>query len=139
MCITQETDYAMRIMYCLAGKNTRCEARVLGEEMCVSLRFALKILGKLASAGLVKSFKGNRGGYELARPAGEITMLDVLCAVEGPCRLSRCVEGVGSCNRGVSGACAFQRVYKEISDIANERLASVNFADLVTQSICSPE
>ena len=67
MYITQETDYAIRIVYCLAKSGVRRDARSISEEMCVSLRFALKILGKLAQGGLVSSFKGNRGGYELAR------------------------------------------------------------------------
>ena len=73
MYITQETDYAIRIVYCLAKSGARRDARSISEEMCVSLRFALKILGKLAQGGLVSSFKGNRGGYELARSANRST------------------------------------------------------------------
>ncbi len=71
MYITQETDYAIRIVYCLAKSGARRDARSISEEMCISLRFALKILGKLAQGGLVSSFKGNRGGYELARKGVE--------------------------------------------------------------------
>lgn len=68
MHITQESDYAVRIVYCLAKCGTRRDARGISEEMCVTLRFSLKILGKLVSSGIVESYKGNRGGYELARP-----------------------------------------------------------------------
>ena len=75
MHITQESDYAVRIVYCLAKCGTRRDARGISEEMCVTLRFSLKILGKLVSSGIVESYKGNRGGYELARPASEITRL----------------------------------------------------------------
>ena len=105
MHITQESDYAVRIVYCLAKCGTRRDARGISEEMCVTLRFSLKILGKLVSSGIVESYKGNRGGYELARPASEITLKDVIDAVEGPYRLSRCVGegGAGECNRGASG------------------------------------
>ena len=101
MHITQESDYAVRIVYCLAKCGTRRDARGISEEMCVTLRFSLKILGKLVSSGIVESYKGNRGGYELARPASEITLKDVIDAVEGPYRLSRCVGegGAGECNR----------------------------------------
>ena len=84
MHITQESDYAVRIVYCLAKCGTRRDARGISEEMCVTLRFSLKILGKLVSSGIVESYKGNRGGYELARPASEITLKDVIDAVEGP-------------------------------------------------------
>ena len=56
MHITQESDYAIRIVYCLAGSDTRRDARSISEEICVSLRFSLKILGKLVQSGLVTSF-----------------------------------------------------------------------------------
>ena len=96
MHITQESDYAVRIVYCLAKCGTRRDARGISEEMCVTLRFSLKILGKLVSSGIVESYKGNRGGYELARPASEITLKDVIDAVEGPYRLSRRVGAGGA-------------------------------------------
>ena len=55
MHITQESDYAVRIVYCLAKCGTRRDARGISEEMCVTLRFSLKILGKLVSSGIVES------------------------------------------------------------------------------------
>ena len=83
------------------------------------------------ASGLVASFKGNRGGYELARPAAEITMLDVIRAVEGPYQLSRCLEECGECNRGASGICAFQQVFRRISEQVNRELGAVDFAQIV--------
>ncbi len=136
MHITQEADYAVRIVYCLAKCGTRRDARTISEEMCVTLRFSLKILGKLVSSGLVKSYKGNCGGYELAQPAAEITLKDVMDAVEGPYRLTRCVgeEGAGECNRGAWGSCVFQRVFSEITDSINAQLAAVSFQTLLERS-----
>ncbi len=132
MHITQESDYAVRIVYCLAANAVRMDARSISEQMCVSLRFALKILGKLAQNGIVTSFKGNRGGYELARPAADISMLDVIKAVEGPYQLSRCLGGEQeSCNRGMSGRCAAQRVFARISSQVNQELEAVSFQMLL--------
>ena len=51
MHITQETDYAIRIVYCLANADGRKDARAISEEMGVTLRFSLKILHKLVSGG----------------------------------------------------------------------------------------
>lgn len=138
MHITQETDYALRIVYCLAKSGKRRDARGISEEMCVTLRFSLKILGKLVSSGIVESYKGNRGGYELARPAREITMKDVIEAVEGPYKLSRCIgqDSAGECNRGMSGCCAFQKVFRQISDEINQKLAAVNF-EMLTETDCA--
>ena len=135
MHITQESDYAVRIVYCLAKNGTRRDARAISEEMCVTLRFSLKILGKLVSRGIVQSDKGNCGGYELARAAADITLKNVIDAVEGPYRLTRCVgeEGAGECNRGASGSCVFQRVFSDITDSINAQLDAVSFQDLLEQ------
>ena len=129
--------YSSRSGLCISHRNpsTRRDARGISEEMCVTLRFSLKILGKLVSSGIVESYKGNRGGYELARPASEITLKDVIDAVEGPYRLSRCVGegGAGECNRGASGCCTFQKVFHDISKSINEQLAAVNFQMLLEE------
>lgn len=134
MHITQETDYALRIVYCLAKSGVRQDARTISEEMCVTLRFSLKILGKLVQNGVVKSYKGNRGGYELARESADITLLDVIGAVEGPYAMSRCVaeDTGGECSRGASGCCAFQNVFARLSHTVNQQLAQVNFRDIVS-------
>ena len=135
MHITQESDYAVRIVYCLAKCGTRRDARGISEEMCVTLRFSLKILGKLVASDIVESYKGNRGGYELARSARDISLKDVIDAVEGPYKLSRCVgsEGAGECNRGASGCCTFQKVFHDISETINAQLAAVNFEMLLAE------
>ena len=128
MHITQETDYAVRIVHCLAKSGMRRDARSISEEAGVTLRFSLKILGKLSAAGIVRSYKGNKGGYELARPPAEISLKDVLCAVEGPYVISRCV-GVKheDCNCGTMGECAFQKAFERISEDVNRQLAEVTF------------
>lgn len=131
MHITQEADYAVRIVYCLAKQQSRMDARTISEAMAVTPRFSLKILHKLACAGVVKSYKGARGGYELARPAGEINMRQVIEAVEGPALFSRCVGEEGHCNRGASGCCAFQKVYADITEEINMRLEEETFDNLV--------
>lgn len=131
MHLTQETDYAIRIIYCLAKCGCRKDAASLGEAMNVTLRFSLKILGKLSGAGLVKSYKGTRGGYELARDAHQITLKDVVDAVEGPYTLCRCMAQGGECNRGMSGCCVFQREFARISADVDRQLAEVNFGDLL--------
>ena len=125
----------MRILYCLTKEERRMGAKEISEKMVVPLRFALKILGKLAGAGLVNSFKGNKGGYELGRSADKITLLDVISAVEGPCVLSRCLCDAenGGCNRGASGCCVFQSEFDRIGQMVNRELAKVSFADMLEQ------
>lgn len=128
--ITLESDYAVRIVSCLAQGNGRMDARRIAEETGVTLRFSLKILRKLVTGGLVCSYKGTKGGYELARPASQISLCDVIETVEGPYALSRCVgEPDYRCNRNPDGSCCkFRRVYAEISDMVRRRLGQVTFA-----------
>ena len=130
MHITLESDYAVRIVSCLAQGNGRMDARRIAEETGVTLRFSLKILRKLVTGGLVCSYKGTKGGYELARPAAQISLCDVIETVEGPYALSRCVgEPDYRCNRNPDGSCCkFRRVYAEISDMVRRRLGQVTFA-----------
>lgn len=127
MCLTQESDYAIRIIYCLANENARCDAGFISAKMGITLRFSLKILGKLVQGGLVNSFKGNKGGYQLAVPAGQISVKDVIEAVEGEYRLSRCVGDDSGCNRGAAGYCKFHKAFAEISRDVNKRLSEMTF------------
>lgn len=131
MCLTLESDYAVRIIGCLSAENKRIDAKNISERTGVSLRFALKILRKLVSAGLVKSYKGMQGGYELAKAPSEITMLDVIETVEGSYYLNRCHEEEFVCTRGANGCCCYQKVFNEITDIVSKKLAEYNFEDLL--------
>ncbi len=131
MCLTLESDYAVRIIGCLAAECKRIDAKNISERTGVSLRFALKILRKLVSAGLVKSFNGMHGGYELAKPPSEITMKDVIETVEGSYYLNRCHEEDFVCTRGAKGHCRYQAVFNEITELVSKKLASCNFEDLI--------
>ena len=123
MHITLEADYAVRIVDRLASQEGRLDAKSIAADTGVTPRFTLKILRKLAASGLVRSYQGAKGGYELARPAGKITLREVIETVEGVYALSRCVspEHVCRCD------CRFQRVYDEISEMVRQKLSEVTF------------
>lgn len=130
MHINLESDYAVRIVRCLAQSGERQDAQTLAENARVSLRFTLKIMRKLVAAGLVKSYKGARGGYVLGRPAEAITLRQVIEAVEGPYRFSRCVDADYVCSCLPADACPFHAVYDEITQMVVAKLDAVNFASL---------
>ena len=129
--MTQEADYAVRIVYCLAQEQARRDAKYISENMGVSLRFSLKILRKLVASGIVKSFKGQRGGYELAKPPAEITLNDVIETVDGPYALNRCLKSGHECSMDEVGCCAFRAVYADISKAITEKLDAVNFEQML--------
>lgn len=127
MHITLEADYAVRIVGCLAQEKRRMDAKAISDVTCVTLRFSLKILRKLVASGIVRSYKGVQGGYELARELSEISLKDVIEAVEGKYVLSKCLSDGYECSRGMSGKCCFQRVFSEVSSMVEKKLEEYTF------------
>ncbi len=133
MHITQETDYAVRIVYCLANSQGRKDARTISEEMGVTLRFSLKILHKLVGSGIVKSYKGTKGGYELARSASEVNLKQVIEAIEGTYKLTKCIDPEFCCewkDKMAPGLCSFRKEFARISKYVNDELEKVTFDKL---------
>lgn len=87
-------EQAIHTVLLLSGLTPRgvLSAAALAEFHGVSVSYLLKHLQAMAGAGLLASVPGPKGGYRLARPAGEITLLDVVLAVEGPQPAFRCGE-----------------------------------------------
>lgn len=127
MHITLEADYAVRIVYCLAAAGKRMDAKAISDDTAVTLRFSLKILRKLVAGGIVRSFKGISGGYELAREPKDISLNDVIETVEGPFAISRCLCGEYICSRTNGQPCRFRNVYAEISEDVVAKLKSYTF------------
>jgi FeS assembly SUF system regulator len=92
-------DYAVVLMTAAARRSTgeRLSATELSAETGVPLPTAQKLMGQLAAAGLLSSVRGAGGGFSLARPAGRITLADVIEAVEGPIAMTVCSEGRTDC------------------------------------------
>ena len=139
MHINLESDYAVRIVHCLALSSARLDAQSIAERTCVSLRFTLKIMRKLVAAGIVKSFKGARGGYTLAREPGEISLRQVIEAVEGPYRFSRCVDGDYACNCSDGMSCPFRSAFDEVTQMVVHKLDAVTFDSLASAGAGSLE
>lgn len=136
MFITLETDYAVRIVSNLCKDGGRVEAKTLAERSSVTLRFALKILRNLVSAGIVKSFKGSKGGYMINLDPKDITLRMVIEAIEGTYCFSRCLAPDGECNRGAMGICCYRKAFADIAKTVREKLDSYNFADLIEEADC---
>ncbi|MCL2488244.1 MAG: Rrf2 family transcriptional regulator [Oscillospiraceae bacterium] len=132
MHINLESDYAARIVHHLAHLplGTCLSAAEIAQQTGLSPRFTLKILGKLAAAGLAASQKGVRGGYRLAKKPAEITLRAVIEAVEGPYRFSRCIGGDYDCCSPVA-ACPFYDVFDEITQMVTEKLDMVDFEQFI--------
>ena len=110
MRITQEADYAIRICAVLDLLGEKSGSTEIATRAGITQRFALKILGKLADEGIVKSYKGARGGYVLNVDAAELRIIELIEAIEGPLRLSKCLECDYDCTRNPNKACCKMHV-----------------------------
>jgi len=132
MHITLETDYAIRIVDCLARhEGTRMSAQSISERVCVTLRFSLKILRKLMMNGIVKSYKGAQGGYEINRPLDEISLNDIVETIEGPYLLNRCLKDEHVCTRTPDKQCPYHYLFEHISDMVRTQLQEVKLSNII--------
>jgi len=96
MRLTHLADYAVVLMTAAARypAGARLSATELSGDTGVPLPTAQKLMGQLASAGLLTSVRGAGGGFALSRPADAISLADIVEAVEGPIALTMCADGV---------------------------------------------
>ena len=96
MRLTHLADYAVVMMTAAARRDAhaRLTATELSEDTGVPLPTAQKLMQKLAAHGLLLGQRGAGGGYALARPVTEITLADIVEAVEGPIVMTMCADGV---------------------------------------------
>lgn len=131
MHITLEADYAIRIVHCLTLADKRTDAKSIAEATGVTLRFSLKILRKLVASGIIKSFKGTQGGYEIAKQPCDISLYEVIQTIEGPVNVSRCAQPDFCCTRPKEGPCQFQRVFIDLTREIVTKLESISFAQMM--------
>lgn len=128
--ISRKGDYAIRGMVYLAGQppGRVVLAGEIARAMDVPPQFLAKIFQHFGKLGLVRSFRGSGGGFQLARPPGEITLLEIVEAVEGPVMPNRCVLSGGACSR-VKG-CPVHPVWKKVRSSVVGILSGVTLKDL---------
>ncbi len=134
MQLTRAADYAARVMIQLAMLpiGTRSSRSALARASEVPEQFLAKILQALVRSGLVVSQRGASGGFALGRPPAEVTMLDVLSAVEGPLFLNRCVNPAEGCNR--HSWCAAHELWVEAQAAMVEVLRKRSILELARES-----
>jgi len=132
MHITQEADYAVRMVYCIAVTGARSDAKYISEMIGVTLRFSLKILRKLVSSGILCSYKGQRGGYELAREPSDISLNDIIETVDGPYLINRCLRDGHECSMDDATECYFRKIYADVSSEIQNKLRDVTFDKLLS-------
>jgi Rrf2 family protein len=134
MQITRQADYALRAMLYLAKleKDVRAATSQIADEQQIPPSFLAKIISQLSIAGLILTSRGARGGVTLARQAEEITLLDVVEAIDGPISLNVCSHSAGACPFGDD--CPIQPIWSDAQHELVDKLRSTNFGQLIKSS-----
>lgn len=130
MQLSITTDYGIRIVLYLMQKKKIVRSGKLSEELDIPKTYILKVTKKLESAGLVKSYQGVNGGVCILKTIDEITLWDVICAIENTTAINKCIEE-GCCNRNEKGYCKVRNVYLTLQEAIEERLQSIKLVDLI--------
>jgi FeS assembly SUF system regulator len=127
--VSRLADYASVVMACLARHPGEVlPAAQVGEDTHLELPTESKLMKRLARAGLVDSFRGAAGGYRLARPAREITLAEIVEALDGPIGLTECSLGHAGCER--QSFCEVSRDWQGVGMAIGNALRGISLADL---------
>jgi FeS assembly SUF system regulator len=129
--ITKQSDYGIVLLAHLARHDVpgQVSARDLAEATQLPVPMVSKILNQLVHGGLVVSTRGVNGGYGLARSPHEISVAEVLDAVEGPLGLTECIDTPGAC--GLEPCCSVRSVWHHINLRIRHALDAVSLAEMV--------
>ena len=132
MKLSTRGKYGLNAMVYLAQKAQEGPQplRAIAQSNLLPDQYLEQLLGCLRKAGLVNTVRGAQGGYQLAKPAGEITVGHIIDAMEGPLQLSECaIESEPTCPN--SDICPTRRVWEYLTDSINSLLYSISLQDML--------
>ncbi|MBI2757413.1 MAG: Rrf2 family transcriptional regulator [Chloroflexi bacterium] len=134
MQITRQADYAVRAVLHLArlGNTERAATSLIAEKQHIPPSFLAKIISQLSIAGLLHTSRGARGGVTLGRDPKDISVLEVVEAIDGPIRLNECVGEDGLCL--FENECPLRSIWCDAQEQLVAKLRGTNFAQLMVQS-----
>lgn len=126
--ISKLTDYAILMMVELTREGEMLSAHALSERVGVETPTASKVLKLLAGSGLLNSYRGANGGYKVTRSAAEISVAEVIAAIEGPIAMTECSVEEGLCSQ--EDNCELRGNWQRISLAVSEALQKVSLAEM---------
>jgi len=124
------TDYAVVVMAELAKEPAAMRAAgQIAADSGVPLPTVAKVLNLLARDGLVVPHRGATGGYNLSRPADQISVAEIVQSIEGPIALTACVEGaLAQCDMEIH--CAMRGNWDKVNQVIHQALNTLTLADM---------
>ncbi len=136
MRLSTKGEYASRAMLELSRRygDGPIHSREISDAQVIPQNFLEQILLLLKRAGYLKSRKGPKGGYVLAKPPGEITVAEVIRVMDGPLAPIDCVSVMARETCPMEGTCGLRWLWKDVRDAVADILERTTFADLVSRS-----
>ncbi len=128
--LTRLTDYGIMLLTIIARErngSTR-SARELAARSRLPQPTVSKLLKALAHGGLLETRRGVRGGFSLAKPAEQVTVADIIAALEGPIGITECTAHPGQC--GVEPLCPVRTNWRKINRAVLEALRGISLAEM---------
>ena len=131
MKLSTRTRYGMRAIIELAESNRKdpLQLKVIAQHQDISAKYLEQLMVVLKSAGFVRSIRGSRGGYVLAKAPNQIKLSDVFHCLEGPVTTVECVENEDYCQRAAD--CAARQVWTQVQQAIEGVLQSITLQDVV--------
>ncbi|AMW33816.2 transcriptional regulator, BadM/Rrf2 family [Fervidobacterium changbaicum] len=132
MAITMKSEYAIKIMILIGLENRRVNAREIVKRCRAKLplEFAEKILADLARNGILKAYRGRGGGYELAKGTEEITVYDIVTAVDNPTDAIKCFVDVDPTQESPE-TCTVNKIWEVVLEKMEDTLKSIKLKNLI--------
>ncbi len=130
MILSKSAEYGLRAMLYLVTleRDSYVSMREIGEDLDISTSFLTKIFQKLTRDGILRSSRGPFGGVALARPAEEITLREIVVAIDGPGIFTECVLGLPGC--GERNPCPMHAAWAEVRERLERMFDSETLAEL---------
>lgn len=138
--LTRKTDYALIAMTSMTKDQGLVSARGLASRLNLPLPVLRNVLKQLSQGGLINSSRGQHGGYQLARPADRITLVDLIEAIEGPLHLVMCCRPIDdpqrqACER--EDTCAVKRPVQRVHGLIKQLLGHISLAQIAMDDLPS--
>ncbi len=104
------------------------ELKEIAQREDISLKYLEQVFIPLRTAGLIKSIRGSKGGYSLAKPPSEIFLDEIVEVLEGPIEIVDCLRDSKNCRR--ASHCVARDVWREVSQVIQNILSSINLEEL---------
>jgi Rrf2 family cysteine metabolism transcriptional repressor len=134
MKLSTRTRYGIRAIVEVAENNSRTPIQIkkIAERQDISVKYLEQLMSILKSAGFVRSIRGAKGGYILAKPPNQIKLSDVFDSLEGHVTTVECVEDGDYCTRAAD--CVVRQVWAKVQQAIQNVLQSITLQDMVDRA-----